>query len=452
MTRTSKFILWLLCGLALLVISFIVWRVNLAHDVDAKLQAIRAAGLPTNGKELNAYYPAVPDNENAALVMIQAFELMRNYPDDRSNEVASFNIPPRGQSLSTEQKKLLSDYVEMNTDALAKASEAIKLSQSRYPIDFSAGVETEFPHLMPLKNLVKAAEFKALLELESGHLTNADIAIKNILGIANTLDNEPEMMSWLVRNTSIGRATTMLERRLNADVLTDQELNEFSAGLASVEGTNLLKRAVIALRANRIPYFRMTWSQLRQINEANGDSTDGMPDSERQPFLFWVSGWHDCDLRFFLKIMNTNVAVTGLPPPQNIIAYRNFDFEKIAKTIKRYHFNLSAMFLPELSSSVRVENKGFAQIRSATAALAVEHFRLAHGQLPENMNELVPQFLPTVPSDPFDGAPLRYHRLAKGYVIYSVGRDGHDDGGREKPADWKSSDKTTYDITFTVER
>jgi hypothetical protein len=166
MTRTSKFILWLLCGLALLVISFIVWRVNLAHDVDAKLQAIRAAGLPTNGKELNAYYPAVPDNENAALVMIQAFELMRNYPDDRSNEVASFNIPPRGQSLSTEQKKLLSDYVEMNTDALAKASEAIKLSQSRYPIDFSAGVETEFPHLMPLKNLVKAAEFKALLELE----------------------------------------------------------------------------------------------------------------------------------------------------------------------------------------------------------------------------------------------------------------------------------------------
>ncbi|MGB7746152.1 MAG: hypothetical protein WBN75_02575 [Verrucomicrobiia bacterium] len=42
--------------------------------------------------------------------------------------------------------------------------------------------------------------------------------------------------------------------------------------------------------------------------------------------------------------------------------------------------------------------------------------------------------------------------MVKGYVIYSVGRDGHDDGGREKPADWKSSDKTTYDITFTVER
>jgi len=54
--------------------------------------------------------------------------------------------------------------------------------------------------------------------------------------------------------------------------------------------------------------------------------------------------------------------------------------------------------------------------------------------------------------DPFDGAPLRYRRLEKSYVIYSVGQDGHDDGGREKPADWNPADKTTSDITFTVER
>jgi hypothetical protein len=47
---------------------------------------------------------------------------------------------------------------------------------------------------------------------------------------------------------------------------------------------------------------------------------------------------------------------------------------------------------------------------------------------------------------------LPYHRLAKGHVIYSLGSDGHDDGVREQPADWKSNDKATYDITFIVER
>jgi hypothetical protein len=105
-----------------------------------------------------------------------------------------------------------------------------------------------------------------------------------------------------------------------------------------------------------------------------------------------------------------------------------------------------------LSSAVTKEANNFAYLRTSITAIAVERFRLAHGRLPENLNELVPQFLSAVPIDPFDGQPLRYHRLAKGYVIYSIGSDDHDDGGREKPADWKSSDKTTYDITFTVER
>jgi hypothetical protein len=46
-----------------------------------------------------------------------------------------------------------------------------------------------------------------------------------------------------------------------------------------------------------------------------------------------------------------------------------------------------------------------------------------------------------LPLDPFDGQPLRYKKLPKGYVVYSNGEDGKDDGGDEKK-----------DITFTVER
>jgi hypothetical protein len=46
MTRTSKIILRRLCGLAVCIViavaAFVVWRENLAHDVDAKLQAIRS--------------------------------------------------------------------------------------------------------------------------------------------------------------------------------------------------------------------------------------------------------------------------------------------------------------------------------------------------------------------------------------------------------------------------
>ena len=61
----------------------------------------------------------------------------------------------------------------------------------------------------------------------------------------------------------------------------------------------------------------------------------------------------------------------------------------------------------------------------------------------------MPEYLDTVPEDPFDGKPLRYKRLPKGYVVYSIGWDGKDDGGDEKVPEeqWHAPD-----VTFTVER
>ena len=90
-------------------------------------------------------------------------------------------------------------------------------------------------------------------------------------------------------------------------------------------------------------------------------------------------------------------------------------------------------------------------MRLATTALAIERFRRERGRLPGEPKELTPQFLDAVPTDPFDGAPLRYRLLDRGYMIYSVDADGHDGGGREPPERKESGDKTSYDITFIVE-
>ncbi len=46
------------------------------------------------------------------------------------------------------------------------------------------------------------------------------------------------------------------------------------------------------------------------------------------------------------------------------------------------------------------------------------------------LDDLVPDYLPEVPDDPFGGGPLVYRRTATGYLLYSVGRDQRDDGGR----------------------
>jgi hypothetical protein len=93
-----------------------------------------------------------------------------------------------------------------------------------------------------------------------------------------------------------------------------------------------------------------------------------------------------------------------------------------------------------------------ARIECVRAALAVERHRLAKGALPETLADCAPGFLENVPADPFTGRELRYERLRSGFVVYSVGEDGRDDGGWEPPSRSQRALGQTYDITFGVER
>src|SRR2546426_10125380 len=96
------------------------WRMYLAHVINRELAEIRAAGLPTNGEELNRWYAPVPDNQNAALVLTQAFDLRRNYSDSRSNLIHNYKLPKRGVALTSEQAELLKGYIALNEACLRK--------------------------------------------------------------------------------------------------------------------------------------------------------------------------------------------------------------------------------------------------------------------------------------------------------------------------------------------
>jgi len=43
----------------------------------------------------------------------------------------------------------------------------------------------------------------------------------------------------------------------------------------------------------------------------------------------------------------------------------------------------------------------------------------------------MPDILSEVPTDPFSGNPLIYRKTPSGFIVYSVGLNGKDDGGRE---------------------
>lgn len=71
-----------------------------------------------------------------------------------------------------------------------------------------------------------------------------------------------------------------------------------------------------------------------------------------------------------------------------------------------------------------------AVVRAARVAVALELWRAVEGTLPESLDILGSR---EVATDPFTGHPLKYMRIDGGYVIYSVGRDERDDGGKLDP-------------------
>ncbi len=437
----------------LAVFAAVVWRLRLAHEVNARLASLRAAGLPTSGAELDKWYAAVPDSENAALVITQACALLANYADVRSNQIAEFKMPPRGQRLTTEQRQLLAGYVELNAAALAKTREAVRLPRSRYPVTFAAGIQ-ELPHLAGIKSLARIAEFEALVAGDSSRGADMDADLVTILGLARTLDDEPLPISQLMHMALLQMATDTLARRLIAGQTGDAECEHLGLAFSSAERTNAVVGALIGDRAQFLPYaqwFRQNAGEVLPGEKRDGPPLPLPPMKEPPPKWCWLTGYFTRDLRFYLDFIETNIALAALPMPASLSAVERYGKEA-GRDLELHPHLLSATFLPAVGMVLTREAQSLVRVRAAEAALAVERFRLAEGRLPESLAQLSPRFLPSVPTDPFDGAPLKYRRLATGYVVYSVDRDLHDDAGREKPANWTAADTNSYDLTFTVER
>jgi hypothetical protein len=88
-----------------------------------------------------------------------------------------------------------------------------------------------------------------------------------------------------------------------------------------------------------------------------------------------------------------------------------------------------SMIKPAIDASQNARLRSDAQLLLVQAEAAVRHYTLEHGAPPKSLSELVPRYFETTPIDPYSDRPLVYRRTADGYLLYSVGINGRDDGG-----------------------
>ena len=91
---------------------------------------------------------------------------------------------------------------------------------------------------------------------------------------------------------------------------------------------------------------------------------------------------------------------------------------------------LATAVMPNFVKAAQTMARNQTLVNEAFIACGLERYRLAHGQYPETLEALVPQFAEKLPHDIIGGQPLKYHRTADGrFVLYSVGWNEKDDGG-----------------------
>jgi hypothetical protein len=81
----------------------------------------------------------------------------------------------------------------------------------------------------------------------------------------------------------------------------------------------------------------------------------------------------------------------------------------------------------------------------ARLGIRVARYRSEHGELPSSLNAVVDESLRPILIDLFSDQPLVYRVTTTGFIIYSVGDDGIDNGGGMKP------DETEGKCNFVVQ-
>jgi hypothetical protein len=80
--------------------------------------------------------------------------------------------------------------------------------------------------------------------------------------------------------------------------------------------------------------------------------------------------------------------------------------------VLRHQF-FSGFLLPALTWSVQKFSFGQTGADAAALACTLERYRLAHGEFPESLGALVPEFITQLPHDVITGQPLNYRRTGR---------------------------------------
>lgn len=138
----------------------------------------------------------------------------------------------------------------------------------------------------------------------------------------------------------------------------------------------------------------------------------------------------DLDIVRFLARMEQTAAHLAANRPGDAEAAWALSASQDRTVITRVSQPISSQASESFRLQFKTNRQKLTELHAVATALAVRLYEIERGNLPNQLEELVPDYLPAIPVDPFsrDQKAFRYLK-APSLMIYSVGENGTDDGG-----------------------
>ena len=395
------------------IVAWSVWALYAANSFSGRIAAIRAAGDPASIADLAP--EGVPDEQNSAAPLLAAAPRVKAFARDHGQ---FFNTPlgkayedakSRGEPANAEQLAAIGTIVQKYSDVDVAVAEAATRDQYASPLDYSLAylqfIDQAGKPPIDIRSIARYFEWQMELAASEGRPADAVQKGIELLRLARLSRAEPGLISGLMAHAVYGVAAQATCNALSSGPIPAELHAALEQELVlgdSLEAAAWMFKSERALAIDAIQ---------AQFGGAQGLFMNTIGRSMKLH--------HTAALDFFDAILPDAVA------PWYEVAAKS-PLSMIYKTSTGLGV-MADMLQPPFQVAYESANRALAVTRSLRVYNALRQFDAEQGREAEGLDELDLPKEATI--DPFSGQPLQLKRTDDSWLIYSVGKDGVDDGG-----------------------
>ncbi len=346
--------------------------------------------------------------------------------------------------LSPKQHKVFSDWVDQNEQAWEQYAAGSRKFYCFREYSVNEGddepllVTILMPHLMEMRDLSKLGVSLSRKHLEEGDIAQAVDACLAVIRCGRHWPGNrtliEQLVGWGIERTGYDQMTLILD----STELPAAQLSEIQQQLNNIASKGYPE---VAVEFERIAFFDTIQHIFTKGGPGGGHiipKAYQMFDNGDEPLAYMRAGLIHAGRNRTVAVGNRLYdqmeKMVKLSPYQRNASDDVESVEDVLKTFNKHRYSLLWIWTPAFERVCDIRYRGKATFEATQTLVGIKRWEKEKGSPPESLEQLKEAgYLRTLPDDPYSDGVLRYIKKENDFVLYSIGEDFQDNGGKENP-------------------